>query len=93
MKFKASQRFKKLLDISKNKKTETIELNLPLSKFKDNSFATIWSPNMFWSENVSLRMILNEHRRILKENGRIITMFPDQNQKKHLLQSLLLYLL
>jgi len=66
-------------------KTERIELNSPLNQFEDNSFATIWSPNIFWSDDNALRMLLNEHRRILKDDGRIITIFPDHKQKNHAL--------
>jgi len=66
-------------------RTERIKLNSPLNQFEDNTFATIWSPNLFWSDEDSMRMVLSEHRRIIKDEGRLITIFPDETQKNHVL--------
>jgi len=68
------------------RQTEKVELNSPLTQFDDNSFCTIWSPNLFWSSCEALEMLIQEHKRILKTNGRIVTILPDQGQKNHVLE-------
>ena len=66
-------------------KTELVELDAPLSQFEDDLFATIWAPNLFWTSDNSLRMLLDELRRILRKDGRIIAILPDESQKNHVL--------
>jgi len=57
----------------------------PLPMFQDLYFETIFAPNLFWVEKKLLSQICNELKRILRPNGRIITIFPDISQKECLL--------
>jgi len=56
-----------------------------LNFFKDNTFSTILAPNLFWLEKEKLDPCLIELKRILKNTGQIITIFPDIKQLDYLL--------
>jgi SAM-dependent methyltransferase len=49
--------------------------NRPLTMFADGSFATIWAPNLYWVDK--LDVALNELRRVLAPDGRLVTVLPD----------------
>jgi SAM-dependent methyltransferase len=51
--------------------------NLPLAQFGDRSFTTIWAPNLYWVDQ--LPGLLGELRRILRPDGRIVTVLPDRS--------------
>ncbi|MFH1318654.1 MAG: methyltransferase domain-containing protein [Candidatus Omnitrophota bacterium] len=70
------------LDVYKN--LECVNLGAPLDQFADNFFATIFAPNLFWIQADKLERSLGELARVLKPNGRIITIFPDQIQKNYI---------
>lgn len=49
--------------------------NTPLTMFESQSFATIWAPNLYWVDN--LNGAVQELRRVLSNDGRLITALPD----------------
>ena len=51
--------------------------NLPLAQFADQSFASIWAPNLYWVDR--LPDLLSELRRILRLDGRMVTVLPDRS--------------
>jgi predicted SAM-dependent methyltransferase len=57
--------------------------NLPLTMFEDRSLATIWAPNLYWVDN--LAGTLKEFRRILSQDGRVVTVLPDSSALDYML--------
>jgi hypothetical protein len=57
----------------------------PLREFADQSFKTIWAPNLFWSDSQSLASLVTEQRRLLHPDGKLITIFPGPEQRHHTL--------
>ena len=70
----------KRLNLYKNLYLVKIGKALP---FKSDSAATIWAPNLFWNKPSHLNKIINEFKRILQKNGRIVLIVPDKSQKTH----------
>lgn len=56
--------------------------NEPLDQFAASEFATVWAPNLYWVEQ--LDQLLRELARILRPDGRIVTIFPDKQLLSHL---------
>ena len=65
------------------KRTVLVPLNESLTEFMDGAFATIWSPNLFWSDEDKIEMLLKDQRRLLKKDGRMVTIFPDVSQERY----------
>jgi SAM-dependent methyltransferase len=57
--------------------------NTPLEMFENGCFATIWAPNLYWIDN--LNGLMRELRRVIKEDGRLITILPDSAALNHML--------
>jgi SAM-dependent methyltransferase len=57
-----------------------VDLQQPLAMFRAESFATIWSPNLFWNEPKFVTTLLREHVRVLAPGGRVVTILPDEAQ-------------
>jgi hypothetical protein len=57
--------------------------NHGLAVIPSSSMVTIWAPNLYWNEN--LTTVLHEFRRILRQDGRVITIAPDVAQLNHML--------
>jgi hypothetical protein len=55
--------------------------NKSLDMIQDKTFQTIWAPNLYWIENLS--GLTNELSRILRVNGRIVTIAPGTEQLNH----------
>jgi SAM-dependent methyltransferase len=57
--------------------------NLALTMFEDRSLATIWAPNLYWVQN--LDGTLEEFRRVLSDDGRLVTVLPDSSALDYML--------
>lgn len=57
--------------------------NQPMTMLEDESFATIWAPNLYWMDNLS--GVLAELRRVLSRRGRLVTIVPDAVQLQHMI--------
>ena len=54
----------------------------PLHDIDGELFATIWAPNIYWMEN--LEGVLSEFRRVIRQDGKIVTIGPDLKQKEYM---------
>ena len=61
-----------------------VDLDASLSNLADGYFLTIFAPNLFWIDGDKLKASLQELKRVLKPEGKIITIFPDQIQKNYI---------
>jgi hypothetical protein len=58
---------------------DCVEIGSPMN-YPDQSFRTIWSPNLNFNSLDDVGRILAEHRRLLAGDGRIVTMLPGIEQ-------------
>ncbi len=57
--------------------------NEPLAMFEDDAFALVWGPNLYWIDR--FEQMLGELRRIVRPDGRIVTVLPDRSALDHML--------
>jgi SAM-dependent methyltransferase len=55
--------------------------------FADEAFATIWAPNLYWVDRLA-DLLLPELRRMLRPDGRLVTVLPDAGALEHSLTRL-----
>jgi SAM-dependent methyltransferase len=55
--------------------------------FADEAFATIWAPNLYWVDRLA-EVLLPELRRMLRPDGRLVTVLPDAGALEHSLTRL-----
>jgi SAM-dependent methyltransferase len=60
--------------------------NLGLEPFADERFATVWAPNLYWIDE--LAGLLGELRRVLRPEGRLLTVLPDASAPREMLYHL-----
>jgi SAM-dependent methyltransferase len=57
--------------------------NEQLGMFEDGAFALVWGPNLYWIDR--FEQMLGELRRIVRPDGRIVTVLPDRSALDHML--------
>ena len=61
-----------------------LPFNEKLALLPSNSQRTIFAPNLFWMNDDELKNSLTEMRRVCSDQGRLITAFPNPQQKEFL---------
>jgi hypothetical protein len=64
----------------------THDPSAPLTMFEPGQLATIWAPNFYWVKDIGAA--LAEVRRVLRPDGRFVTVLPDVSVLQHLLYRL-----
>lgn len=59
------------------------DLNKPLTMLENNRFATVWAPNFYWVD--ALQSLVTEVHRVLRQDGRLITVLPDLSALSHMI--------
>jgi hypothetical protein len=59
-----------------------VEIGAPLPMIASDSIRTLWSPNLYWNEGDAFLRLLQEHKRVLHDEGQIITILPDEAQRR-----------
>ena len=59
------------------------ESSAPLAMLAPGQFETVWAPNFYWIDR--LEPLLGEVRRVLRPNGRLITVLPDSAALTHMI--------
>jgi len=61
---------------------QKIDVENPKFEAADNTFSTIWAPNIYWMRN--LDAVIAELSRVLKKDGKIITIGPGAMQTEYM---------
>ena len=64
------------------KKLQKIDVESPLFNANENTFSTIWAPNIYWMRNMDA--IIAELSRVLNTNGKIVTIGPGPMQVEYM---------
>jgi hypothetical protein len=61
---------------------DLIDIRNPYFPITDALLETIWAPNLYWAPEVS--KILKEFDRVMRNEGRLLTILPDRSQINHM---------